>query len=155
MAARATRFGRPLPPGGTIGVPAPATPYHNRSEILRGVEWWESKGYRVKLSAGIYERDAWVAGDALARARDLVAMFADPDVDVVQCAQGGYGSAQLIPHVDFDLGRLRDQADRLSPGVEVLPLSVRTGENVEAWYAFLEDVVAQRGGAAHGARVGT
>jgi muramoyltetrapeptide carboxypeptidase len=103
MAARATRFGRPLPPGGTIGVPAPATPYHNRSEILRGVGWWESKGYRVKLSAGVYERDAWVAGDARARARDLVAMFADPEVDVVQCAQGGYGSAQLIPHLDFDL----------------------------------------------------
>jgi muramoyltetrapeptide carboxypeptidase len=30
-------------------------------------------------------------------------MFADPEVDVVQCARGGYGSAQLVPHLDFDL----------------------------------------------------
>jgi muramoyltetrapeptide carboxypeptidase len=100
---RATRFGAPLPPGGTIGVPAPATPYHNRSEVLRGVEWWESKGYRVKLAKGIYARDAWVAGSPEARAHDLQAMFADPEVDVVQCCRGGYGSAQLIPHLDFDL----------------------------------------------------
>ncbi len=99
----ATRFAKPLPPGGTIGVPAPATPYHNRSEVLRGVEWWEARGYRVKLSDGIYARDHWVAGDAEARARDLEAMFADPEVDAVQCCRGGYGSAQLIPHLDFDL----------------------------------------------------
>src|SRR3990172_5724742 len=103
MPAQATRFGKPLPPGGTIGVPAPATPYHNRSEVLRGVEWWESKGYRVKLGEGIYARDDWVAGDAELRARDLIAMFADPEVDVVQSCRGGYGSAQLIPYLDFDL----------------------------------------------------
>jgi muramoyltetrapeptide carboxypeptidase len=103
MAAKATRFGKSLPPGGTIGVPTPATPYHNRSEVLRGVEWWEGKGYRVKLGEGIYARDHWVAGSAETRARDLEAMFADPEVDVVQCCRGGYGSAQLVPHLDFDL----------------------------------------------------
>ena len=40
---------KPLPPGGTIGVAAPASPYDSRSDVLRGVEWWESQGYRVKL----------------------------------------------------------------------------------------------------------
>src|SRR5205807_2246907 len=52
---------KPLPPGGTIGVPAPASPYENRSEILRGIEWWESKGYRVKLSEAALARDDYVA----------------------------------------------------------------------------------------------
>jgi hypothetical protein len=102
MAVKATRFGRPLPDGGTIGVPAPASPYHNRSAALRGVEWWETRGYRVKLAENALARDHWVAGSAEARARDLTAMFADRTVDVVQCLQGGYGSAQLIPHLDFD-----------------------------------------------------
>jgi muramoyltetrapeptide carboxypeptidase len=92
---------KPLPAGGTIGVPAPASPYHNRSDVLRGVEWWESQGYRVKLGEGIYDRHGYVAGDAAARAKDLQGMFADPEVDAVQCLQGGYGSAQVIPHVDF------------------------------------------------------
>jgi muramoyltetrapeptide carboxypeptidase len=99
----ATLFGKPLPDGGCIGVPAPSSPYFNRSEILRGVEWWESKGYRVKLAEGAFDRDDYVAGDPKSRARDLVAMFADPEVDVVQCLQGGYGAAQLIPYVDFDV----------------------------------------------------
>jgi muramoyltetrapeptide carboxypeptidase len=98
----ATRFGRPLPPGGTIGVAAPASPHDARSEIERGVEWWESQGYRVKLAPGVYERDDYVAGDARRRAADLTALFADPEVDVVQSLQGGYGSAQTIPHLDLD-----------------------------------------------------
>ena len=99
----ATLFPRPLPEGGTIGVPAPASPQDSRSEVLRGVEWWESRGYRVKLAAGIYERDDYVAGSPERRAADLNAMFADREVDVVQSLQGGYGSAQTIPHLDFDL----------------------------------------------------
>src|SRR5918999_3821271 len=93
---------RPLPPGGTIGVPAPASPYHNRSEVLRGVEWWEQKGYSVKLGAGVYERDGWLAGSPDQRAADIMAMFEDDEVDVVQCLQGGYRAAQTIPHLDFD-----------------------------------------------------
>jgi muramoyltetrapeptide carboxypeptidase len=99
----ATVFGKPLPEGGTIGVAAPASPYENRSEILRGVERWESLGYRVKLASGVYERDDYVAGDELERAADLTALFADPSVDVVQCLKGGFGCAQTIPHVDFDV----------------------------------------------------
>jgi muramoyltetrapeptide carboxypeptidase len=94
---------KPLPPGGTIGVPAPSSPYHNRSEVLRGIEWWESQGYKVKTASGIYARNGWVAGDAAGRGADVTALFADDEVDVVQCLQGGYGAAQIIPHIDFDL----------------------------------------------------
>jgi muramoyltetrapeptide carboxypeptidase len=93
---------KPLPPGGTIGVAAPASPYDSRSEVLRGVEWWESQGYRVKLADHVFARDDYVAGDAKDRAADLNALFADPEVDVVQALQGGYGSAQTIPYLDFD-----------------------------------------------------
>jgi muramoyltetrapeptide carboxypeptidase len=93
---------KPLPPGGTIGVAAPASPYDARSEVLRGVEWWESQGYRVKLAPNVYARDDYVAGSADTRAADLNGLFADPEVDVVQALQGGYGSAQTIPHLDFD-----------------------------------------------------
>lgn len=93
---------KPLPEGGTIGVSAPASPYAGRSEILRGVEWWEKRGYRVKLADGVFDRDDYVAGDPKRRAEDLNALFADPEVDVVQTLQGGFGSAQAIPYLDFD-----------------------------------------------------
>ena len=98
----ATLFGRPLPEGGTIGVAAAASGFENRSEVFRGVEWWESKGYRVKLGEHVFERDDYVAGDERNRAADIQAMFEDDEVDVVQALQGGYGSAQTIPHLDFD-----------------------------------------------------
>jgi muramoyltetrapeptide carboxypeptidase len=71
--------------------------------VLRGVEWWESHGYKVKLAEGVFERDDYVAGTPERRGADLNALFADPEVDVVQTFQGGYGSAQVIPHLDFDL----------------------------------------------------
>lgn len=102
MSVAATRFGRPLPEGGTIGVCAPSGPYFNRSDILRPVEWWESRGYRVKLSDGVWAKDDYVAGDAQARAADLNALFVDPDVDVIQVLWGGTGAMQLLPFLDYD-----------------------------------------------------
>ena len=102
--------GRVLRPGGAIGVPAPASPYHNRSEVLRGVEWWEGQGYKVKLGRNVFARDAYVAGDPKARAQDIMDMFTDDEVDVVQCFQGGYGSAQTIEHLDFEAIRASPKA---------------------------------------------
>ena len=99
----ATRFGKPLPDGGTIGVAAAASPYDSRSAVLSGGEWWEARGYKVKLADGVWDRDDYVAGDARRRGDDLNALFADPEVDVVQALQGGFGSAQAIPYLDFDL----------------------------------------------------
>jgi muramoyltetrapeptide carboxypeptidase len=98
----ASLFGKPLPDGGTIGVAAPASPYESRSDVLRSVEWWEGQGYRVKLAEHVFAQDDFVAGDPRDRAADLNALFADPEVDVVQCLQGGYGSAQAIPFLDFE-----------------------------------------------------
>ena len=93
---------RALSPGGTVGVPAPSSPHDERSEVDRGIRWWEARGYRVKLAEGIWNRDDYVAGDPKARARDLVAMFEDPDVDAVQVFGGGYGASMVVPLLDLD-----------------------------------------------------
>jgi muramoyltetrapeptide carboxypeptidase len=92
-----------LPPGGTIGIVSPASPYNRPSDLLRGVAWWEARGYRVKLAEGIHERTDWTAGSPRTRARDLMAMFTDPEVDTIQCLRGGVGSAEVIPLLDFDV----------------------------------------------------
>ncbi len=57
----------------------------------------------MKLGEAVWERDDYVAGDPRRRADDLNALFADPEVDVVQALQGGFGSAQTIPYLDFDV----------------------------------------------------
>jgi muramoyltetrapeptide carboxypeptidase len=92
----------PLPEGGTIGVAAASSPFENRSEIDRGVRWYEQRGYRVKLAPNVHARDDFVAGDAHARAHDVTALFADDNVDVVQMLRGGYGASQVVPLLDYD-----------------------------------------------------
>jgi muramoyltetrapeptide carboxypeptidase len=91
-----------LPLGGTIGVVSPASPYTIYSDVLRGIAWWEARGYHVKLAEGALERTYWSAGSPETRARDLMAMFADPEVDVIQCMRGGTGSNEVIPLLDYD-----------------------------------------------------
>jgi muramoyltetrapeptide carboxypeptidase len=97
----ATRFGRPLPEGGTIGVMAPSGPYFNRSDILRPLEWWRSAGYTVKLTDSVWAQDDYVAGPPEKRAEDLNALFADPEVDVIQVLWGGTGAIEMLPHLDY------------------------------------------------------
>ena len=91
-----------LPPGGTIGIVSPASPYTAYSDVRRGVAWWHAHGYHVTLAPGALERTGATAGSPQTRAQDLMALFADPAVDAIQCLRGGTGSAEVIPHLDFD-----------------------------------------------------
>lgn len=102
-ATRASRFGAPLRPGGTIGACAPSGPHYNRSDIERPLEWLSSRGYRVKLSERIWAKDDYVAGSAQDRVDDLHALFLDPEVDVIQVLWGGTGVIEMLPFLDHDL----------------------------------------------------
>ncbi len=57
-------------------------------------------------------------------------MFAAADLVVVN-------KTDLLPYVDFDTERLIRDARRINPGVEVLSVSAKTGENLEAWLGWL------------------
>lgn len=94
-------LGKALPAGGTIGIVAPASPYNNYSDVLRGIAWWEAKGYHVKLAENALQRTNWTAGTPQQRASDLMAMFTDPEIHVIQCLRGGCGTAEMIPLLDF------------------------------------------------------
>lgn len=102
-AVEATRFGRPLPEGGTIGVMAPSGPYFNGSDIDRPLAWWRDRGYSVKLADSVWAQDDYVAGPPEKRAEDLNLLFADPQVDVIQVLWGGTGAIEILPYLDYDL----------------------------------------------------
>jgi hydrogenase nickel incorporation protein HypB len=57
-------------------------------------------------------------------------MFAAADVVVLN-------KTDLMPYVDFDVDRLTADARTLRPDVQVLPVSARTGENLDAWFAWV------------------
>ncbi|MEO6512331.1 MAG: hydrogenase nickel incorporation protein HypB [Nocardioides sp.] len=72
-------------------------------------------------------------------------MFRAADLVVVN-------KTDLLPYVDFDVDALTERARALHPGVEVLPLSVRTGERFDTWLSWLGTLTTR--GALHGAAVG-
>ncbi len=43
----------------------------------------------------------------------------------------------LLPYLDFDMARCLDYARRVNPGIEILQVSARSGEGLDAWYAWL------------------
>ena len=57
-------------------------------------------------------------------------MFATADLVVVN-------KTDLLAHVDFDVERLTEDARTLNPGVQVLSLSARTGDQIGSWYDWL------------------
>ncbi|MGZ5367429.1 MAG: hydrogenase nickel incorporation protein HypB [Aeromicrobium sp.] len=46
----------------------------------------------------------------------------------------------LLPYVDFDLDRLTRGARQVNPGIDILPVSARSGENLSDWYDWLSGV---------------
>lgn len=93
-----------LYPGDTIGVIAPAS-YGDPELAMAGVSWLEERGFRVQLGMTIGQRSGYLAGRDDARASDLNAMFASPDIDGIVCLRGGYGTMRLLELLDYNLIR--------------------------------------------------
>ena len=61
--------------------------------------------------------------------------------------------SDLLPYVDFSVEKASEFAARVHPGIEVLTLSARSGEGVEAWLDWLRAGVAvAKAGKAQAAR---
>jgi hydrogenase nickel incorporation protein HypB len=58
--------------------------------------------------------------------------------------------ADLAGHVDFDLERVRRDIARLNPTCQVIVTSARTGEGLDAWYAWLGGRCVRGGGSGAG-----
>jgi muramoyltetrapeptide carboxypeptidase len=94
-----------LKPGDTIGVVSPASPTEKKSDILRATEKLEEFGYRVEVGKNVDKQRGFVSATEEERVEDIHEMFAREDIDAVFVTQGGYGSAQLIDKLDYDLIR--------------------------------------------------
>ncbi|AIC30037.1 hydrogenase nickel incorporation accessory protein HypB (plasmid) [Rhizobium etli bv. mimosae str. IE4771] len=63
-------------------------------------------------------------------------MFAAADLMIIN-------KADLLPHLDFNIGLCIANALRINPGLQTLTVSARTGEGMEAFYAWLEASAAR------------
>lgn len=91
---------RPLRPGGRVHIVAPSGPVPaDRLDAglaaLRACIPGE-----ISLAPNLAARTGYFAGDDRARLGALQAALADPTIDAVVCARGGYGLTRLLPHLD-------------------------------------------------------
>ncbi len=88
----------------TIALVAPASPVKRR-RIELAVERLEALGFKIKLYGDLYRQHGYLAGDDAARADELMAAFADPDVAAVFPARGGTGVTRLLDLLDYNVIR--------------------------------------------------
>jgi muramoyltetrapeptide carboxypeptidase len=101
MPARVKRPPR-LRPGGTVALVAPAGPVRPDG-IAWAVREVERRGFRAAVDASLLARDGYLAGDDARRVRELTDALADPEIDAVICARGGYGAMRILPALDARL----------------------------------------------------
>jgi muramoyltetrapeptide carboxypeptidase len=94
-----------LAQGDTVTLVAPANATFESVELQIAIESLEALGFKVKTGAHLLDRHGYLAGDDKARADDVNKAFADTSVAAVHAIRGGWGSARLLPYLDFDLIR--------------------------------------------------
>jgi muramoyltetrapeptide carboxypeptidase len=96
--------------GARLAVVSPASAA--KSDLVQlGMERLRAMGYEPVLSAHALDRGPlYYAGRLEDRVADLHAAFADPAIDGIICARGGWGSAELLPHLDAALIRAHAKA---------------------------------------------
>ena len=97
---------RPVKPerlrlGDVVGIIAPASPPPDPQAIDRSVAALEKLGFKARLARHVRARLGFLAGTDRDRAADLMAMFTNPKVKAIFCLRGGYGTARLLPLLDY------------------------------------------------------
>lgn len=103
LPANRSRTVRPrrLRPGDTVGLINPAGVVWEPANIDIVAESLAALGFKTRRGASLLARRGYFAGTDEQRAADLNAMFADPAVRAIHCVRGGWGSARLLPLLDW------------------------------------------------------
>ncbi len=109
--------------GATIGIAAISGPV-DEGRLRRGIADLERRGFGVRLASNTLARRGFLAGSDEERARGYRELLADPAVDAIFFARGGYGASRIL--------------DRLSTDeIAARPLIHLGGSDLTALFAFL------------------
>src|SRR5258708_7107758 len=109
-AAPATIKPKRLAAGDTVALVAPANATFNTVELQIARESREALGFQVRVSEPLRARHGSLAGADQARADDINKAFTDKSVAAVHAIRGGWGSARLLPSLDYDAIRRNPKA---------------------------------------------
>lgn len=88
-----------LAPGSRLAIVAPASPFA-REEFDAGAAEIRRLGFEPVFDESVFARRRLVAGGPEARAAAIRAAWRDPAVAGLIGVRGGYGSVQVLPHLD-------------------------------------------------------
>ena len=94
-----------LSAGDTVMLVAPANATFESVDLQIAKESLEALGFTVKVGAHLLDRHGYLAGDDMARADDINKAFGDMSIAGIHAIRGGWGSARLLPYLDFDMIR--------------------------------------------------
>ena len=94
-----------LRPGDTVGLVAPASSDDEPMRLEMALNTIRGMGLVPKLGRHISDRHGYLSGTDQDRAADIHDMYSDSSVRAVFAIRGGWGSARLLPLLDWDLIR--------------------------------------------------
>ena len=90
---------RRLGSGDHVGVVSPASSCA-RGDLDAGLSELRRLGYQPVVDDSVSERGLFSAGSAAVRAAAFKRAWSDPSTAAVMAVRGGYGSVELLPHLD-------------------------------------------------------
>ena len=91
-----------LKPNTTIGILSPSS-WMNESDLKLAITVFEEKGYHLVLGESVFLKYHTYSGTPEQRANDINGMFANPNIDAIICARGGYGANRVLPLLNYNL----------------------------------------------------
>ena len=96
---------RALKAGDTVGLITPSTAVTDPERLLTAERTIRYFGLVPKWGKNVAKKAGYLGGSVDERVEDLHAMFRDDSVKAVFAIRGGYGSAQILPEIDYHLIR--------------------------------------------------
>jgi muramoyltetrapeptide carboxypeptidase len=94
-----------LKAGDSVGLVAPANATFNSIDLDIARESLEALGLKVRVGAHLRDRHGYLAGQDRDRAADINGFFKDASIAAVLPIRGGWGSARLLPLLDYEMIR--------------------------------------------------
>lgn len=89
--------------GDTIGIIALSGAIESKENILRAKKYFEDKGFKVILSENIFDKNRYLAGTDEKKVEELHKFFANPEIKMILCARGGYGTIRILDKIDWEI----------------------------------------------------
>ncbi len=91
--------------GDTFGLIAPASLPLDPDRLPRGVAHLGLRGFHIKRFRSEIAPHGYLAGSDPDRLAELNRALQDPDISMLFCVRGGYGSLRLLGGIDYDAAR--------------------------------------------------